>query len=202
MPHDIERLIHDLSHRHRELTERSHTLSAERADLSFAALGENDTAAQKRLTALNKEATTLDLEIENVGSALVEANKRLLAKQTEAERARQKEHARKLRAVVKAFVELGAEIDELLSELTAAGEMLKATVTEIHTLGSAFPSHSQLQSLGERAFHTALQGTMFQQQHMAPSERTSFSKLIGGWAQTLEQGINQVIGETKKKAAA
>jgi hypothetical protein len=56
---------------------------AERSALSFAALAEADEASQAKLKKLNAQAATLNLELENVASALAEASKRLVAAQRE-----------------------------------------------------------------------------------------------------------------------
>jgi hypothetical protein len=195
-----QKIVTELALKHRDLVDRADELAAQRRELSYQAHTGN-ASAKKRLDQLTNQTLTLALEKENVASALVEANKRLNEAQAEVEREHQKDQARKLKTVIKAFIELGRDLDQLLTELAASAEALKATVTEIHSLGSSFPSHAQLQSLGERAFHTALMGTPFQQEHTAPGERTTFSKLIGGWSSTLQQGIDRVLGESKAEAA-
>jgi hypothetical protein len=194
-------IVNELTVKHRALADKADDLAVQRRELSYAA-HTGDERAKKKLDQLTRETVTLALEHENVASALVEANRKLNEAQAEAAREQQKENARKLRAVTKAFVELGNEVDELLSELATASAALKASVSEIHGLGVGFPSHAQLQSLGERALHTSLMNTLFQAQHVPPGERTTFAKLIKGWAATIERGVEQTLGETAKQEAA
>jgi hypothetical protein len=89
-----------------------------------------------------------------------------------------------------------------LTKLTELSRMLKAVVDRIHACGSNFPSHEQVKVLGTHALLGSVMGTIFQIQHLAPSERRSVSELIQNWAAAIERNdIVPLIGPAQDEAA-
>jgi hypothetical protein len=196
-----ERIVEQLSRSHKELLARGEELSSERAALSFAALAEENVESQTKLRKLNAEAATLNLEIENVASALNEAGKRLRAAQEAEELEAKRQDATELRRVAYQLGQQAIDLDAALASVAALGAAMEQTLNRVHELGASHPSHSQLQTLGSAAVLTALMPTPFKLQHLAPSERRTFSELALGWVQMLERGITQLIGPEQSEAA-
>jgi hypothetical protein len=201
-----ERVVERLSQSLKDLQARGEELSAERSAISFAALADGDAASQARLKKLNAEAATLNLEVENVSSALAEAGKRLrVAQEAEALEAK-REQAHELRKVNTHFAQLAIDMDEALQKVRDTGIAMQATLHRMHELGSNnFPSHAQLQTLGTAAVKAALMTGPFKIEHLAPSERRTFGDLALGWYSNIERNISALIGppadEGKEEAA-
>jgi hypothetical protein len=106
-----ERVVERLSQSHKDLLIRADELSAERSSLSFAALAEADEASQAKLRRLNGQAADINLQIENVSSALNEAGKRLVAAQQAEALEAKKEAAHELRQVNNRFAQRAIDLD-------------------------------------------------------------------------------------------
>jgi hypothetical protein len=103
-----------------------------------------------------------------------------------------------LRAVVDKFVAHAVAIDDAFASMGREANAVRETLLEIHSLGCAFPSYEQLNSLGARALKTAIMNTPWKRdfEHLAPGERQNLSKLVSDWAARIEANhIAPRIGE-------
>ena len=114
---------HQFQHKSRRIAAeaRAVDLQTERRRLSFAA-NTGDGAAEKRLRALNTEAAHINLDIENVRSAIDEAKRRLAAAEHDEAMAAAVENAEAALVIGNRLLERAAKIDAALA--TAREEML------------------------------------------------------------------------------
>ena len=92
---------------------RAVELQTERRRLSFDA-NTGDGAAEKRLKALNTEAAHINLDIENVRSAIDEAKRRLAAAERDEAMAAARENAARAAEVADSIAARGKRIDAAL----------------------------------------------------------------------------------------
>jgi hypothetical protein len=190
-------VLDELNAQRDALIARGYVLEERRQEISFLA----HTGAKKeraQLDLVNSEAITHEYELKSLESAIQEATKRLAAADAAQALAQDKENARALRAVVDKFVAHSIALDEAFQQMTAEANALREVLIEIHGLGCQFPSFDQLNSLGARALGTAIMNTPWKRdyQHLAPSERQSFPKLVSDWADRIEKNhIQPRIGE-------
>ena len=128
-------------------------LQTERRRLSFAA-NMGDGAAEKRLKALNTEAAHINLDIENVRSAIDEAKRRLAAAERDEAMAAARDSAEAALVIGDRLLERAAKIDAALA--TAREEMLayKRDVDALHLTGCAAPTAQQFLTFGGLAVAT------------------------------------------------
>jgi hypothetical protein len=101
------------------------------------------------------------------------------------------------------FVAHALAIDEAFTSMVNEANALGETLIKIHSLGRTFPSFDQLNSLGARALGTAIMNTPWRKdfEHLAPSQRQSFPKLISDWASRIESNhIAPRVGALKEVA--
>jgi len=199
-----EKIIGDLATKREKLVERGVKLAEERRNIAYQAHTDGDAEARKRLDKLNAEAVAHASELQSLDDALSTARERLVAAQAVAARSEDKAKAQELRQAVAAFAKHGRDLDAALAAVGALGRAMRDELSYIHTLGSAFPSHAQLDVLGYGALLTALGGTHWAHrfERLAPNQRRTFTALVATWAATVERGIVQRLGEDQKVEAA
>ena len=133
-------------------------LQTERRRLSFAA-NTGDGAAEKRLKALNTEAAHINLDIENVRTAIDEAKRRLAAAERDEAMAAARENAEAALVIGNRLVERAAKFDAALA--TAREEMLayKRDVDALHLTGCAASDRAAILNVrrlgGDRIYDAA-----------------------------------------------
>jgi hypothetical protein len=167
-----------------EATGRATELQTERRRISFAA-NTGDAAARKALDAANAASGSIAIEIENLQSAIDEAKRRVDAAERGEVREALAENARRAVTIGEHIKQRGRKLDELANGLFAEAEALREDLATLHGLGCAYPSHFQLQSLGERALKSAAMASPFKIEHLAPRERRSFGEMTTVFAETI-----------------
>ena len=161
---------------------RAVDLQTERRRLSFAA-NTGDGAAEKRLKALNTEAAHINLDIENVRSAIDEAKRRLAAAEHDEAMAAAGENAEAALVIGNRLLERAAKIDAALA--TAREEMLayKRDVDSLHLTGCAAPTAQQFLTFGGLAVtaFTMQLPVKVDRDFLAPRERRTFTELTSSW---------------------
>ena len=174
-------------------------LQTERRRLSFDA-NTGDGAAEKRLKALNTEAAHINLDIENIRSAIDEAKRRLAAAERDEAMAAARENAEAALVISNRLVERAAKIDAALA--TAREEMLayKRDVDALHLTGCAAPTGQQFLTFGGLAVtaFTMQLPVKVDRDFLAPRERRTFTDLTSSW----RAGVARWAGAFLDKEAA
>jgi hypothetical protein len=194
-----QQVLAELNAKREELIAHGQELDEQRQAISFEAHSGNK-AQRAKLDEINSECLTHDYELKSLDAAIQEATKRLAAADAAEALAADKENARALRAVVDKFVAHAIAIDDAFTAMVKEANALSKTLIEIHSLGCSFPSYDQLNSLGARALGTAIMQTPWKRDfdHLAPSARQSFPKLVSDWAARIESNhVAPRIGELK-----
>ena len=161
---------------------RAVDLQTERRRLSFDA-NTGDGAAEKRLKALNTEAAHINLDIENVRSAIDEAKRRLTAAERDEAMAASVENAEAALVIDDRLLERATKIDAALA--TAREEMLayKRDVDALHLTGCAAPTAQQFLTFGGLAVtaFTMQLPVKVDRDFLAPRERRTFTELTSSW---------------------
>ena len=211
---EARQIVADLENKLAAAEARAVELQTERRRLSFDA-NTGDGAAEKRLKALNTEAAHINLDIENVRSAIDEAKRRLAAAERDEAMAAGREKAERALIVSERVAARGKKLDQALLTLAMEAEGLEEDLSELnYQLGIAYPSLANFRAIVERPF---VAGLMFQPsgkklsngwpadgtlklRHLAPGERMTFSEITEGYAKTIRRTASMVLGE--KEAAA
>jgi hypothetical protein len=198
---ESRRIVADLESKFAAAEARAVELQTERRRLSFAA-NTGDGAAEKRLKALNTEAAHINLDIENIRSAIEEATRRLAAAERDEAMAAAKENALAARKLADSIAARGKRIDAAFDAARAELEGLKSDTDELHKLGFTHPRGEQISVLGGLALATALMGLPIkaQRDHLAPRERRSFSELCTAWAQGVTNRDAPFLGDKSEAA--
>lgn len=164
-----------------EATAKATELQTERRRLSFDA-NTGDEAARKKLDKLNAASATVDLEIENLKSALDEAKRRLAEAERAEARNRQAAGAAEALKIAERRLERGRRLDEAFAAIRADLDADKADIDELHRCGVTHPRGEQFKVFGSLAVATHLMGLPFriERTFLAPSERQTFTELARG----------------------
>jgi hypothetical protein len=192
-----EAILDDLNKQRGALVAHGHELEEKRQKIAFKA-HTGSKADRTQLNQINSEQLTWDYELKSLDAAIAQATSNLAEADAAQALVADKENARALRGAVDKFVRHALAIDEAFTTVVKEATALRETLVEIHGLGCQFPSFDQLNSLGARALGTAIMNTPWRKdfQHLAPSERQSFPKLVSDWADRIEKHhIEPRIGE-------
>jgi hypothetical protein len=74
---DPQSVLAALKDKRQSVTEHYDKLASERAAISYAALGEGDAAAQRRLEQINVDTSKIDTELSSIDSAIKTAQERV-----------------------------------------------------------------------------------------------------------------------------
>jgi DNA repair exonuclease SbcCD ATPase subunit len=161
---------------------RAVELQTERRKLSFDA-NTGDDSARKRLDKLNAQSATIDLEIENMRSAIEEARRRLADAQRAEGVALLAKNAAEATKLADAIAEHGQRADAAFATAAAELEALKTKIDELHRLGVTYPRAEQFAVLGGLALMTAVTTLPLKvdRSHLAPRERQTFTELSATW---------------------
>jgi hypothetical protein len=192
-----EQVLAELNAKREQLIARGHELAEQQQAIAFDA----HTGSKKERTKLdeiNSELLTHDYELRSIDAAIAQAAKKLAAADQAQALEQERENAQALRAKVDEFMSHAIAIDKAFTVMIEEANALESTLKEMHLLGSSFPSRAQLDALGARALKTVLMQTPWRREfdHLAPSERQSFPKLVGDWAARIErQHIIPLVGD-------
>lgn len=198
-----EAMLAQLEQKRQRHRERGVELEAARKRASFGAHALHDPEQRKTLADVVDETVRHETEGRALDDAIDEARRRVeQARQIEV-RAADRGAATQLRATLAEFVAQGEAIDAALATIAEIGSAMRATLSEMHTLGSAFPSHQQLDVLGVACLRTALQRTPWDRhfERLAPNQRRDFATLVAGWHATIERDIAARLGEKQTEEA-
>ena len=94
-----------------------------------------------------------------------------------------RENAERALVIGDSLAERGRRLDEIFALARAEIEGLKSDADALHLCGVVNPRGEQLKVLGGLALATALMGLPIkpERDHLAPRERTSFTKLTTTW---------------------
>lgn len=180
---------------HQEALRKQDELTIERRSISFKA-HTGDAGARKRLTEINLEMATISSEIASFIEAIGEGKVQLANAQEVAAREKLKQQGFEVQQRMKEFRKHGRELDRMVTQLVERYQQFEAEIRGITTdFGIARPDPSLVRIGCKRALIAALMATPLELQHLAPSERHTFSQLIGGWAASIEGWASRAIGE-------
>jgi hypothetical protein len=180
---------------------RLHAMAEERAALSYAA-HTGDAKAKEELNYINSASVTGTLEVENLNSAVAEAE-RLLAK-SEQDHAVALEHVRAAETLdhISALIEAGTATDNHLQGFIAEFNRLEHLCVQIFGFCGT-PNRDQTRVLGRRALASLLlsRRDVFGLEMLAPGERVTFSGLAQQWATLARSICEKKLGIDRSEAA-
>ena len=206
---EARRIVAELENKLAAAEARAVELQTERRRLSFDA-NTGDGAAEKGLKALNTEAAHINLDIENIRSAIDEAKRRLAAAERDEAMAAARDNAEAALVIGNRLVERAAKIDAALA--TAREEMLayKRDVDALHLTGCAAPTAQQFLTFGGLAVtaFTMQLPVKVDRDFLAPRERRTFTELtsawrdgVTNWAARVPRQMGGGVNETHHKKA-
>jgi hypothetical protein len=202
---DAQQLIASLQARRDACVKHGVELSDERASLSFAAHGEGDAKAKKRLSEVHDALVRHASELSSLDDALRVAGDRLAAaKRLESEAA---DHV-KARSVLALVDEMDSEIHSLARAADVLVASLNALV-KLHTkavqLGASRPTRMQLDAMTSRAISSMLMLANMQghigSDYLPPDQRKEFTALLQ-YSQNIRADAAARLGDETKKEAA
>jgi hypothetical protein len=185
-----------------ESDRRAVELETEATRISLPAMT-GDSAARKRLDALNRERQAQELEGRNIKSA-IRAQQSIVAEAERDEvRAAQRENGAAAVVIADRIAERGRKIDTMFASARMELEGFKADLDALHVLGLANPRGEQFRVLGGLALSTALMGLPLkvERDHLAPRERHSFSEITAGWRESIVRWAEGLVGKGADEAA-
>jgi len=196
---DAEQTLVELEQKRAKLVEARTKEDAQMANISSQAHARGDHEANDVFTAIIDRAMRHDAEIRSIDAAIARAKEVLAgARQAEAA-ATSRKSAVELKKHADALRAYAQTCDDALNVLLGAGDQMGAQLNEIHRLGCANPSHSQLFSLGQRAITTVLMRSPWSRAFspITPAEKTRFVDFVGTWERMLANEIARRQGESK-----
>jgi hypothetical protein len=191
------RVVADLKAKLAETLSRGEVLMGEKAQISYAALVDGDAAAKKRLAQLDQDLLVVDLNASSVRAALAEAENRV--RQAEglslAEAERQK--ARRALELGKSMRDHAKALDRAAKQVFEHFAALRIDMLALNGLG-AVPNVNLIDVACKRALISASMGSRLQLEHIAPTERHSFTELCDRWASGVEAFAAARLGEPDK----
>lgn len=187
----------DLEAKLAAVTARSVELADGRRLLSFAAHSGEDSAAEKKLRALNTESTHVNLDIENVRSAIEEAKRRLAEAERAEAAAAAAENAEAVMKIADRFAERGRRIDEAFARARAELDGFQTDMDALHALGVTHPRGEQFAVLGGLALasHLMTLPLKVDREHLAPRERRSFTETADAWRASIARSMAPFLEE-------
>jgi hypothetical protein len=184
----------DLEGKLAAITARSIELANERRLISFAA-NTGDSAAEKKLKALNTEAAHINLDAENVRSAIDEAKRRLAIAIRDEQMAGERKNAEEAKVIGERLVEHARAIDAAFATAQAEMTAMKRATDRLHELGCVNPSAMQFSSFGGRAVSAFLMNLPVRADHghLAPSERRVFLQIATGWRDSVARWAGRYL---------
>jgi archaellum component FlaC len=177
---------------------RVKAISEQRKQLGFSVHVGDDKQARKQLDELNREATTIDGELESLDAAIGEGQRRLEAAQRELARREDFENAKRIKKTFAHLVKLAQAADEHLTAFGEISSAIRRDVQELHSFGQAMPTDQQMQTFCALATSSVLMflpwARQMEARHLAPSERRNFSRLFGDWYAAAMRNLEARVG--------
>jgi hypothetical protein len=181
---------------------RLHAMSQERKELSYGAHTGNDETARKELDHLNSASISGTLEVENLDSAITQAE-RLLAK-AEKDHALALEHVRAAETLdhISALIEAGAAIDKHLNAALEEFNRLENSALQIFQFCNS-PTVQQVRVFSKKALASIFlpKRQVFETELLAPNARTTFSAITQQWANLARSICERKLGVQRSEAA-
>jgi hypothetical protein len=185
-----------------EIEEKQIKLTAERAEIAFAAVVEKDKKSATRVAEINEELTRLTNEAATIAAAL----KTALAREREADAS---EQARRKRADLEQAGAMLTEVEQLALQIDAAMKALHEATTaferawaKIRALSGAGPHKTAITVHLGRTFRVGLRGLPGIVADMVPpNERHTAADLNTGWSQQVRNLAAREIEPVQAKAA-
>jgi hypothetical protein len=191
---EAQEVLADLEQKHAAALARQAEAATERRRISFDA-HTGDAAARAKLDELNGAGAVLTGEIASLAEAIDEARGRVSeARRTDA-LAAERDVARDVRKKAAAFRRHGAELDRLAARLVVQYDALKAEAGAIRDIGVPLPGLMLINAGACRALQAALMNTGLDIERIAPSQRHTFTELVGGWVESAERWATARLGE-------
>ncbi len=194
--------VAELMRKRDKTTEHWENLSAERSAISYAALAENDEKAKRRLEQINADGAKVNAELESIDAAIRVAKERVQVAEAQAQKANDRDKAKEVRKLLVEALKLTEEMDKAFEVVVAGSSRLRDITYALNAAGCGNPNHSQVNVLGALAVRTFLGRTIWNRDFelVPPPSRTSFGKLMSGWAQAIERNIRTRLGEPPLEA--
>jgi hypothetical protein len=193
--------VNDLRAKIAALEDSKIILEAERGEISYAAHVEKNSAATKRLAAINSELANGAAEITSLQAALNEANRRDAAAKAAQLDGKERDAAAAALGLLDTFAKRGAALDEAFDKLIAEYVALSDEFRQLENLKFAPTSHRMVHITMRTALLTKLMGTDLKIQHLAPGERKSFEGAIGGWSASIRSRAQARLNHKTADAA-
>jgi hypothetical protein len=181
-------IVTRLEEKRAECIRQGTDLADERANVALAA-HTGDTKAAKRLQEIHQAIATHSSELASIDAALRAAGDRVERERQAVEGEAARANAVEIRKLLASFVEAAKDCDALLADFNTSVDELRQALSAIHARGVAFPTHTQLQSLGKYCLLTALNKTPWSREFeiVAPGQRREFAPLVSQWVETIER---------------
>jgi hypothetical protein len=182
-------------------------LADERANVALAA-HTGDAKAAKRLQEIHQAIATHSSELASIDAALRAAGERVVTARQVIEGEAAKANAVEVRKLLASFLEAARDADAVLEDFNNSAEEIRRALTAIHARGVEYPTHMQLQTLGQFCLLTHLGRSPWAREFevIPPSARREFSPLVAQWVDLIEKNhIKPLLGdesdEQKKEKA-
>jgi hypothetical protein len=176
-------------------------LTAERSQISFAALGSQDSSAQRRLAEIHNEIATHASEMASIDAAVNEAKQRLEMAESAAARSVEQQKARGTLALLDDLHSAAAGCDAALRDFLRSFDQLERVSAAICRI-TGTPSHEIVAALGRRAVHTAMfpKKAIFDLPHPGgPAARVTFGGIAAAWSRATRHWCLRRLGGSAPK---
>jgi hypothetical protein len=184
-----------------EATNRATELQVERRKLSFIGLTGNE-AARAKLAEMSAASVTAGYEAEDIRAAIDEAKQHVAAAQREAELAKQRDHARQAKAILKLASGRGAKMAAALQTLCTEIEAFKDDFRGLDAYGAPMTNLRLAELWLQRAVLPSLRGVGFDVDIISPGQRGDLAK-IGDiyYLQNAAKWVEQTLGAGAESTA-
>jgi chromosome segregation ATPase len=184
---DIEKFeatIRELEAKHAAAVARAQEIAEQRKTIGFRVHADGDAKAREQLEALNADAAALAGETESLTGAIAEATRRLVAARQAAAREEDRKAALALREVAGKIGDRMRRADKYFAAAIEELNSASCELTEIHRLGSEFPTSIQVAvnaSLALKSYLMQLPAPWQRDfvEHLAPHLRTILGRDAG-----------------------
>jgi len=187
--------IAKLLERKRSFEEIGYALEAERAEISFAALAEDDPKAKARLAEIHRAAGEAASEAASLDAAAAEAERRLNIAEQHLAREHERDNAREVLRLFEEMEREGLLVDEHVRALAAAYERLEAAHRKICRAGCGTISHQTFWALTSRAIRWILRPIPHLGEFVAPAQRAEIPAMLAAWGKTYTGWAVQRLGD-------
>jgi hypothetical protein len=194
-------ILTDLTDERDRVDNRLAEITTAREQIAHSALT-GDAAARERLEALKKEAGELADHCKDVDAAIAHAQRNVATAEAAEHRKEEVAAANRRKVYAERLRTIGREADEgKLGPLAKIPEEAQAAGVEFLTIDRVGPLIMIALYTAWHPLHRYM--GMNERRVIAPSERTTFSELLGSWAHHIDLAADQVIaGKTPRKEAA